>query len=326
MAATLLLHHVRHLLLLGLAVVGFCGNAPEAAVPEASEPAIDGDVAPQGEMSPSATTPMPAAATEDAGAKEAASSRLRTLLTDMRLGSPSELLEEAMKLRSGGEGSHWQRPRSARPLLEALAAAAEDPSVPRENSTSAMRELGNMYLRGEGVTADVLAAVAHYERAANQGDADSQHALGVILSTGFGAGRDTPLAATYLYFAAEGGSIGAQLALGYRHLLGVSAPKACHKSLLYYSPVAERVVANAQVRVWHVCARASARATSASADGIGGTRADCVQPACASSARLWRARTRAVPCVGAGAFPIPLGRLLARARLLLTAASRRGHV
>jgi len=70
--------------------------------------------------------------------------------------------------------------------------------------------------------------------------------LGVLHSTGFGAPKDAPLAATYLYFAAEGGDIHAQLAMGYRHLLGVSAAKACHKSLLYYTPVAEKVVASAQ--------------------------------------------------------------------------------
>ena len=34
--------------------------------------------------------------------------------------------------------------------------------------------------------------------------------------------------------------------VGYRHLLGVQAPKACFKALLYYRPVAERVVAEAQ--------------------------------------------------------------------------------
>lgn len=34
--------------------------------------------------------------------------------------------------------------------------------------------------------------------------------------------------------------------MGYRHLLGVGVPKACFKALLYYRPVAERVVAEAQ--------------------------------------------------------------------------------
>ena len=38
----------------------------------------------------------------------------------------------------------------------------------------------------------------------------------------------------------------AQLAVGYRHLLGVHMPKQCQKALLYYNPVAERVVAGAQ--------------------------------------------------------------------------------
>ena len=38
----------------------------------------------------------------------------------------------------------------------------------------------------------------------------------------------------------------AQLAVGYRHLLGVHMPKQCQKALLYYNPVAEKVVAGAQ--------------------------------------------------------------------------------
>jgi TPR repeat protein len=131
-------------------------------------------------------------------------------------------------------------------VLEALAGAVGNHAVPSDTSAAAMRELGHMHLRGEGVTADAAVAVRHYEHAAELGDTESQSILGVLHSTGFGAPRDAPLAATYMYFAAEGGDIHAQLAMGYRHLLGVAATKACHKSLLYYTPVAEKVVANAQ--------------------------------------------------------------------------------
>jgi len=88
--------------------------------------------------------------------------------------------------------------------------------------------------------------VEYYERAADEGEPNAQHALGVLFSTGFGVERNPPLAATYLHFASEGGSIGAQLAMGYRYLLGIGAPKQCFKSLLYYRPVAERVVAEVQ--------------------------------------------------------------------------------
>ena len=86
----------------------------------------------------------------------------------------------------------------------------------------------------------------HYQRAADEGNAEAQHALGVLYWTGFGVERDPALAAAYLHFASEAGNVGAQLAMGYRHLLGVGAPKQCFKALLYYRPVAEKVVAQAQ--------------------------------------------------------------------------------
>ena len=177
---------------------------------------------------------------------EAAWRRLSELMAKLRVAQPADLFEEAVKLRSGATG-YRKRPDKALPMLEALAGAADvEDRVPRENSTAAMRELGHMHLRGEGIVSDVEVALGHYERAAEQGDPESQSMLGVLHSTGFGAPKDAPLAATYLYFAAEGGDIHAQLAMGYRHLLGVSAAKACHKSLLYYTPVAEKVVASAQ--------------------------------------------------------------------------------
>ena len=166
-------------------------------------------------------------------------------MSGANVANASALLEEALKLRSGVAGSR-KRPWKALPVLEALAGAVGNHAVPSETSAAAMRELGHMHLRGEGVTADAAVAVRHYEHAAELGDTESQSILGVLHSTGFGAPRDAPLAATYMYFAAEGGDIHAQLAMGYRHLLGVAATKACHKSLLYYTPVAEKVVANAQ--------------------------------------------------------------------------------
>jgi len=166
-------------------------------------------------------------------------------MASLQVAQPGDVFEEAMRLRRGA-GGYRKRPRSALPMLQELAAAMGSAGVPIDNSTAATRELGHMHLRGEGMSPDVGAAVRHYERAAEEGDPESQSMLGVLHSAGFGVARDVPLAATLLHFAAEGGDIHAQLALGYRHLLGVSAPKACQKSLMYYKPVAEKVVANAQ--------------------------------------------------------------------------------
>lgn len=171
--------------------------------------------------------------------------RLSAMMSKRGIDEPHELLPEVAALRQGS-GSRKKQPRIARQLLELLVGAAGHPKVPRLNVTAASRQLGQMYLHGEGMSQDAAAAVRHFEVAAQAGDPESQLALGIVYSTGFGVPRNAPLAATYLHFAAEGGAVGAQLALGYRHLMGVSAPKACYKSLLYYRPVAERVVAAAQ--------------------------------------------------------------------------------
>ena len=182
---------------------------------------------------------------ESAAATPSAFTSLDGLMAKHRVKAPSEIFDEAMRLRSGA-GGHRKRARSALSMLEVLAKARGAAKLPASNATAAARELGFMHLHGEGTVSDAAAAVHYFETAADSGDADAQHALGVLYSTGFGVHRDPSLAATCLYFAAEGGSVAAQLALGYRHLLGVSASKQCHKSLLYYRPVAEKVVASAQ--------------------------------------------------------------------------------
>ena len=168
-------------------------------------------------------------------------------MASKRMERPDELLQAASELRKGGQDGSGKKPKLALPLLQAVANAANSSDVvPRANSTAAHVELGHMYLRGEGTRADAAAAVRHYQRAADEGNAEAQHALGVLYSTGFGVERDPALAAAYLHFASEAGNVGAQLAMGYRHLLGVGAPKQCFKALLYYRPVAEKVVAQAQ--------------------------------------------------------------------------------
>jgi len=232
---------LRCVALFALTTLALCGKVD--TVSEATAPSVD----------VADTTPPPQPVVEDAGSGDVSGAdvltdawkRLEAAMTSLHMQDPSKLLAYAMQLREGSS-SRGKRPKSALPMLQAIADAASHPSVPRSNSTVASRELGHMQLRGEGVAAHVDKAIAHYRRAADEGDSEAQHALGVLFSTGFGTARDAPLAATYLYFAAEAGNVAAQLALGYRHLLGVSAPKECKKSLLYYTPVAEKVVAAAQ--------------------------------------------------------------------------------
>jgi hypothetical protein len=170
--------------------------------------------------------------------------RLRTALARHRLKRPFDLFEHAMELRDGS--GNKKKLHTATLILKLILDAAGADDVPRPLSAAAARELGRMHMHGEGIAVDVDAAAFYYRQASGHGDANAQHILGAMHSTGLGAPRDPALAATLLHFAAEDATAGAQLSMGFRHLLGVAAPRLCQKSLLYYTPVADKVAASVQ--------------------------------------------------------------------------------
>ncbi len=100
------------------------------------------------------------------------------------------------------------------------------------------------------------AAIAHdlFKRAAELGDPDAQADMAVRYSLGLqptSSNEDmlyelttpnTPEALLNYFFAAAGNDTFAQMAMGYRHMYGVDVPHSCQAGLLYYNPVAERVV------------------------------------------------------------------------------------
>lgn len=110
------------------------------------------------------------------------------------------------------------------------------------------------HIAGEGVAVD--AAIAHdlFKRAAELGDPDAQADMAVRYSLGLqptSSNEDmlyelttpnTPEALLNYFFAAAGNDTFAQMAMGYRHMYGVDVPQSCQAGLLYYNPVAERVV------------------------------------------------------------------------------------
>jgi TPR repeat protein len=162
---------------------------------------------------------------------------LGVLMRGIGVDTPAQVLEEAVLKYRGEERAT---------LLSAVLTAAGAAEVSAEDASSAALQLGEMYLRGDNVTRDLTRSIGYLQRGAELGSPEAQQELGVIYSSGFGQAQDPPLAATYLHFAAEGGSTWAQMAMGYRHLFGAAAPKQCEKALMYYSPVAEAVVATAQ--------------------------------------------------------------------------------
>ena len=98
------------------------------------------------------------------------------------------------------------------------------------------------------------------EMAAGGGDAGAQTSLGVLRATGLlpdgGSGGlggevfglpDVPRAVLQYYFGAVGNSTAAQMALGWRHQHGEGVPSSCQAAVLYYHPVAERVIEETRV-------------------------------------------------------------------------------
>jgi len=198
-----------------------------------------------GESADAEPPPLPSTPADEAARLAEAEAGVQRWLTENGVATPRELLLRA-KAHIAGEDGYPQRPQRALPLLSALTAAMGTKLVSMDVAADAAVALADMYLLGSGVSRDVDLAEKLFQQAAGQGWPEAQFALGVLYTSGFGRDLNVPLGLTYLYFAAEGGSLGAQLALGYRHLLGVQMPKACNKALLYYNPVAEKVVASAQ--------------------------------------------------------------------------------
>ena len=113
---------------------------------------------------------------------------------------------------------------------------------------------GHLLLR-EGGAGAFPGALRLLEMAAGAGDAGAQTSLGVLRATGLlpdgGSGGlggevfglpDVPRAVLQYYFGAVGNSTAAQMALGWRHQHGEGVPSSCQAAVLYYHPVAERVI------------------------------------------------------------------------------------
>ena len=69
----------------------------------------------------------------------------------------------------------------------------------------ASASLAEMYLRGVGVPKDAERAVSLYQRAAEAGLPEAQHNLAILIEAGFGAPKDPELARRWFQRAAAGG-------------------------------------------------------------------------------------------------------------------------
>lgn len=90
---------------------------------------------------------------------------------------------------------------------------------------AAQLELGGLYLKGEGVTKDVAAAVKWLSQAAMLGNGEAQMKLGTLYISGKGVLKSSPEAAKWFMMSAEQGNAAAQCQIGRMHLTGAGVPK-----------------------------------------------------------------------------------------------------
>eukprot|EP00887_Chlorella_sp_A99_P003160 scaffold9.g3160.t1 len=167
---------------------------------------------------------------------------------------------ETAKAADGGGGRG--RGPAAGPL-EGLTAASVQLVLRNESDVhlGALKELVFVYREGDG--APFNAAIAHrlLQKLAELGDPEAQGDLAVHLAQGIEPLAPNPqqllfalvqpdlaAALTHYAFAAAAGDPVGQMALGYRHLYGLGVPQSCQTAVLYYVPVAERVISQAQKR------------------------------------------------------------------------------
>lgn len=107
--------------------------------------------------------------------------------------------------------------------------AAED------GDPNAQYNVGLMYLKGEGTTADQTVALRWFRRAARQGQTDAQTFLGALHADGQGVPKDYLRAARWFTRAAEAGHPAAQGFLGQLYADGLGVPQDRVQAYLWWS-------------------------------------------------------------------------------------------
>lgn len=109
----------------------------------------------------------------------------------------------------------------------------------------AQLEIGNCYLHGDGVPADVAEAMRWWRLAADQGNANAQLNLGVTLLSR-GGSEGTAEAVKWITRAAEAGDETAQRNLGLMYLMGNGVPKHARNAAVWMHRAAAKGDATAQ--------------------------------------------------------------------------------
>jgi TPR repeat protein len=126
------------------------------------------------------------------------------------------------------------------------AALAQFRPLAEQGVAAAQVNLGNLYMKGLGVTQDYTAAYRWYLKAAEQGDALGQNKLGLLHYYGLGVPEDAAEAARWFGKAAEQGETGAQALLGSMYAMGDGVARDRARAYLWYTLAAEHGHPDAQ--------------------------------------------------------------------------------
>ncbi|CUW45233.1 peptidoglycan-binding domain 1 protein [Brucella vulpis] len=123
----------------------------------------------------------------------------------------------------------------------------EIPSIPEEAGPAALREaaakgdmralfeIGNRYMEGRGVAANVKEAAKWYQLAADQGNASAMHNLAVLFATGTNGTPDNAAAVRWFTEAAELGVKDSQYNLGILAAKGLGMPVNLEESYKWFA-------------------------------------------------------------------------------------------
>jgi TPR repeat protein len=142
------------------------------------------------------------------------------------LGAEAPSVEEVT--RAIDAGRYDEAVAMVRPLAEA-------------GSAEAQNILGGLYLRGWGVTRDVLVALDWLDRSAAQGNPRAAFNIGRLYATGEGVRQDCDKARTYFHAPAEAGNPVAQVNLANLYAEGqLCVPKDLARAVEWFGKAAER--------------------------------------------------------------------------------------
>ena len=130
-------------------------------------------------------------------------------------------------------GDFTEAMRLAKPLAE-------------QGDPAAQAAIGSMYLRGQGVPVDFIAAAVHFHKAAEQGNAAAQNALGLLYGAGLGVVQDYARAADLYRRAAEQGAPEHQFDLAVMYDNGLGVAKDPARAAAWYARAAEKGLAEAE--------------------------------------------------------------------------------